>query len=175
MSEITRPESAWTITETSPSDLSMSTRTSKSASALLLLKKDPLMKLKLLGYWGATAVFALLMLLFAIGELTASHDDIVQFRVQLGYPAYLLTLLGVWKLLGILAVLAPRFPRLKEWAYAGFFFDLTGAAVSGIVSGADLGTVISFPIILILVLLASWALRPSSRILGVLFARRQLA
>src|SRR5215469_2245401 len=111
------------------SKMSLSTRTNKIASALLLLKKDPLMKLKLIGYWGATAVFALLMLLFAIGELTASNDDIVQFRVQEGYPAYLLTILGVWKLLGVIALLVPRFPRLKEWAYAGFFFDLTGAAV----------------------------------------------
>jgi hypothetical protein len=116
--------------------MSMATRTSEMASALLPLRKDPLLKLKLIGYWGATAVFALQMLLFAIGELTASNDDIVQFRVQEGYPAYLLTILGVWKLLGVLALLVPRFPRLKEWAYAGFFFDLTGAAVSGIASGS---------------------------------------
>jgi hypothetical protein len=117
------------------------------------------------------------MLQFAIGELTASNDDIVQFRVQEGYPAYLLTLLGGWKLLGVIALVVPGFPRLKEWAYAGFFFDLTGAAVSGIASGSarDSGTVILFPIILILIALASWALRPSSRTLGVLFRRRQLA
>ena len=159
------------------SKISLSTRTSKLASALLLLKKDPLMNLKLLVYWVATAVFALLMLLFAIGELTASKDDIVQFRVQLGYPAYLLTILGVWKLLGVIALLVPGFPRLKEWAYAGFFFDLTGAAVSGVASGAvgDPGDVILMFTILILILLASWALRPSRRTLGALFPRRQRA
>ncbi|HEX6553490.1 MAG TPA: DoxX family protein [Ktedonobacteraceae bacterium] len=156
----------------------MSTRTSKRASALLL-KKDALLKPKLIGYWVATAAFALEMLIAATGELFLSSPDheIVQIRIHEGYPAYLLTILGVWKLLGIIALLVPGFPRLKEWAYAGFFFDLTGAAVSGIVSGGagDPGTTILFPIILTVIALASWALRPSSRTLGVLFPRRQLA
>jgi uncharacterized membrane protein YphA (DoxX/SURF4 family) len=154
--------------------ISMSTRTNKIGSALLLLKKDPLMKLKLIGYWVATAYFAFTMLMAGIGELSASHD-LVQIAVHEGYPVYLLTILGVWKLLGVIALLVPGFPRLKEWAYAGFFFDLTGAAVSGIVRGGypDPGTVIWLPIILTLILLASWALRPPSRTLGVLFPRRQ--
>lgn len=157
----------------------MSTRTSKRASALLLLKKDPLMKLKLIGYWVASAFFALQMLIAATGELFLSSPahEIVQIRIHEGYPAYLLTILGVWKLLGVIALLVPGFPRLKEWAYAGFFFDLTGAAASGIASGGagDPGTAILLPLILTLILLASWALRPSSRTLGVLFPRRQLA
>ena len=154
---------------------SMSKRTSKRASALLL-KRDLLMKLKLIGYWVATAAFALVMVVAAIGELFPA-DDIVQIRVQEGYLAYLLTILGVWKLLGVIALLVPGFPRLKQWAYAGFFFDLTGAAVSGIARGGvgDPGTVIWMPIILTLIALTSWALRPSSRTLGVLFPRRQLA
>lgn len=159
-------------------EMSTSTRTNKLASTLLLLKKDPLRTLKLLGYWIATVVFALQILLAAGGELALKPGgSIDQIRVQEGYPTYVLTLLGVWKLLGILALLAPRFPRLKEWAYAGFFFDLTGAAISGIASGGarDPGTTIAFPIILLLFALASWALRPSSRTLGVLFPRRQLA
>ena len=149
-------------------EISLSTRTNKLASAFLLLKKDPWMTLKLLGYWGATAFFALLMVLLAMGELSPNNDT---FQIRI--PAYLLTLLGVWKLLGVIALLVPGFPRLKEWAYAGFFFDLTGAAVLIIASG--LGTVILLPIILILILVASWALRPSSRTLGVLFPRRKLA
>ena len=49
---------------------------------------------------------------------------------QLGYPMYFFAILGVWKVLGAIAILVPRFPRLKEWAYAGIFFDLTGAAAS---------------------------------------------
>jgi uncharacterized membrane protein YphA (DoxX/SURF4 family) len=158
------------------SKISLSTRTSKRASALLLLKKDPLMKLKLLGYWGATAFFAFNMLMAGIGELSASQG-LVQIAAHEGYPLYLLTILGVWKLLGVIALLVPGFPRLKEWAYAGFFFDLTGAAVSGFVRGGypDPGTVIWTPIILILIELASWALRPPGRTLGVLFPRRQRA
>ncbi len=147
----------------------MSKTTNEMASALVL-KKNPLMKLKLIGYWVATAAFALPILLVAIEELFPD-DSII--RVHLGYPAYLLTILGVWKLLGVIALLVPGFPRLKEWAYAGFFFDLTGAAISGIASGT--GATILLPIILTLVLLASWALRPSSRTLGALFPRRQLA
>ena len=158
------------------SKMSMSTRTSEIASALLLLKKDPLLKLKLIGYWGATAFFAFFMLMAGIGELSR-NQGLVQILVQLGYPAYLLTILGVWKLLGVIALLVPGFPRLKEWAYAGFFFDLTGAAVWFIARGGypDPGNVNWLPIILIPILLASWALRLPSRTLGVLFARRQRA
>src|SRR5215472_8738086 len=78
--------------------MSLSTRTSKIASALLLLKKDPLLTLKLIGYWGATAFFAFFMLMAGIGELSR-NQGLVQINVQLGYPAYLLTILGVWKLL----------------------------------------------------------------------------
>ena len=152
--------------------MSISTKTNKIASALLLLKKDPLMKLKLIGYWVATVFFAFTMLMFAIEELSAGPVH-VQIAVHEGYPVYLFTILGVWKLLGVIALLVPGFPRLKEWAYAGFFFDLTGAvAVLGHASG---GTVILLPIILTLILLASWALRPPSRTLGVLFPRRQRA
>jgi hypothetical protein len=148
------------------------TRTNKRASALLLLKKDPLTKLKLIGYWGATAVFALVMVLVASGELSGSQNS---NQIQ-GLLTSLLTLLGVWKLLGVLALLAPRFPRLKEWAYAGFFFDLTGAVVFILSRGGpDAGTNIFFPIMLIPILVASWALRPSSRTLGVLFPRWQRA
>jgi uncharacterized membrane protein YphA (DoxX/SURF4 family) len=164
--------------EKGTSKMSMSTTTSKRASAPLL-KKDPLIKLKLIGYWVVTAVFAVQMLVDGIAELTAhkASNDIIQIRVHEGYPAYVLTIMGVWKLLGVIALLVPRFPRLKEWAYAGFFFDLTGAAISGIASGGagDPGTAILLPIILTLIALASWALRPSSRILGVLFPRRQPA
>ena len=158
------------------SKMSMSKRTNKIASAFLLLKEDPLLKLKLIGYWGATAFFAFFMLMAGIGELSR-NQGLVQILVQLGYPAYLLTILAVWKLLGIIALLVPRFPRLKEWAYAGFFFDLTGAVFSSIASGGagDPATTVLTPLALLLVVVASWALRPSSRTLGVLFPRRQRA
>jgi hypothetical protein len=90
MRTLNKPE----MHEKGTSKMSLATRTNKIASALLLLKKDPLMKPKLIGYWVATAVFALTMLLAAIGELSLGHQ-IVQIRVHEGYPAYLLTILAV--------------------------------------------------------------------------------
>jgi uncharacterized membrane protein YphA (DoxX/SURF4 family) len=84
----------------------------------------------------------------------------------LGYPPYFLVILGIWKLLGAVALVIPRFPRLKEWAYAGVLFDLTGAVASLFASGLiDVGTM-AYPIVMTGVAVASWALRPSSRRLG---------
>jgi len=82
---------------------------------------------------------------------------------RLGYPPYFLVILGIWKLLGAVALLVPRFPRLKEWAYAGVIFDLTGAVASLLTSGLiDAGT-LAYPIVMTGVTVASWALRPPSR------------
>jgi hypothetical protein len=87
--------------------------------------------------------------------------------VRLGYPLHFVTLLGIWKILGALAVLAPKFPRLKEWAYAGIAFDLTGAAFAwAVVGGSDslsnAGHII-VPLAGLAVAFTSWALRPDSR------------
>jgi len=139
------------------------------------------MKLKPIGYWVTTAAIALETLTGGVADLIHGGTDlvagqpVVQIVTHEGYPVYLLAILGVWKLLGGIALLAPRFPRLKEWVYAGIFFELTGALVSGIVRGGDPGTVIWPPLILTTVALASWALRPPSRTLGVLFPVRRLA
>jgi uncharacterized membrane protein YphA (DoxX/SURF4 family) len=85
---------------------------------------------------------------------------------RLGYPQYFLVILGIWKLLGAVALAIPRFPRLKEWAYAGVIFDLTGAVTSQLASGLiDAGT-LAYPIVMTGVAVASWALRPLSRRLG---------
>ena len=81
---------------------------------------------------------------------------------HLGYPAYILTILGVWKMLGVVAVLAPKFPLLKEWAYAGFFFTMTGAIFSHIAVGDPVTA--TLPALLLLVLtVVSWYFRPESR------------
>lgn len=81
---------------------------------------------------------------------------------QLGYPIYFLTILGVWKILGVVALLVPKFPLLKEWAYAGFFFLLTGAIFSHIAAGHSAGEL--FPAALLLVLEGlSWYFRPVDR------------
>src|SRR3954452_19680127 len=85
---------------------------------------------------------------------------------RLGYPPYFLVILGIWKLLGAVALVVPRFPRLKEWAYAGVLFDLTGAVASLLASGGSEAGSLAYPIAMIGVALASWALRPPSRRLG---------
>jgi hypothetical protein len=83
---------------------------------------------------------------------------------------YFFAILGVWKVLGAIAILVPRFPRLKEWAYAGIFFDLTGAAVSCAAVGGygAYAFHIIAPLVLTVLTVASWALRPQSRIIGIL-------
>jgi hypothetical protein len=89
----------------------------------------------------------------------------------LGYPMYFFAILGFWKILGAIAILAPRFPRLKEWAYAGIFFDLTGAVAS--IAAVGVYGAYAFHILAPLILIgltgASWALRPANRRIGILF------
>jgi DoxX-like family len=81
---------------------------------------------------------------------------------HLGYPVYFLTLLGVWKILGVVALLVPKFPLLKEWAYAGFFFAMSGAIFSHIAVGDPVKELIPSSLLLILTLL-SWHFRPADR------------
>ena len=81
---------------------------------------------------------------------------------HLGYPLYLLTILGIWKMLGVVALLIPKFPLLKEWAYAGIFFAMSGALYSHIASGDSIIEIA--PALLIMILLAvSWYFRPVDR------------
>ena len=89
----------------------------------------------------------------------------------LAYPMYFFGILGFWKVLGAIAILVPRYPRLKEWAYAGIFFDLTGAAASCAAVGGygAYGFHVIAPLVLTGFTVASWALRPESRTIGVLF------
>lgn len=92
------------------------------------------MKKTSLLYWLTTGLLAVLMTFSAIPDLLSDPEAVVYFK-HLGYPAYLLPFLGVAKLLGVLAILVPGFARLKEWAYAGFTFDLAGAMYSGYAVG----------------------------------------
>lgn len=85
-----------------------------------------------------------------------------EFIIDLGYPVYFLTILGIWKILGVLAILVPKFPLLKEWAYAGFFFCMSGAIFSHFVMQDPLSAF--FPALLLLFLtLISWYFRPELR------------
>jgi len=121
-------------------------------------------KLRTLAYWGSTALSAGL---FAVpgAALLARAPHFVHDMTHLGYPDYVLPLLGVWKLLGAVVILAPRLARLKEWAYAGMVFDATGAAVSRAVLG-DGSFAVALPLLIFGVVLASWALRPTGRTLN---------
>ena len=83
----------------------------------------------------------------------------------MGYPTYLMTMLGVWYALAGVALLAPRLPRLKEWAYAGLLFNYTGAAASHLVVGDRAGGLLG-PFVFTGFLVASWALRPPARCLA---------
>lgn len=111
-------------------------------------------------YWFFTIWLSLGMVSSGIVQLLKMKEE-TGFIIQLGYPGYFLTILGVWKILGVVAVLIPKFPLLKEWAYAGFFFAMSGAAFSHIASGT-LNDI--FPPLLLLVLtVISWYFRPASR------------
>lgn len=113
-------------------------------------------------YWVATLWFTLGMGTSAVVQISKTPPEAIENMTRLGYPVYFFTILGVWKVFGLVAILAPRFPLIKEWAYAGFFFVLTGALISHLVMGDGLGDV--FPSIFILALmLISWYFRPESR------------
>jgi hypothetical protein len=118
-------------------------------------------KRRLIGYWVTTGLLAALFLAGGLAELAAAPATVAATRA-LGYPDYVIRLLGFWKLMAVPALLAPRFPRLKEWAYAGAFFDLTGAAVSHASAGDPAAKIIT-PLVFLALGAASWALRPPSR------------
>jgi len=113
-------------------------------------------------YWVTTALLAIELVLGGVWDvLRVPQVHVIIDR--LGYPPYFLVILGIWKLLGAVAVIVPRFPRLKEWAYAGVAFDLTGALASNLASGVtDTGT-LAYVLLMMGVTATSWALRPASR------------
>ena len=116
---------------------------------------------RILVYWLTTGILALECIVGGVMGALQQPPFIGVIR-HLGYPDYFMTILGIWYLLAGAALLAPRFPRLKEWAYAGLIFNYTGAAISHLVMGDGAGSLIA-PIIFIALVVCSWALRPSSR------------
>src|SRR5262245_44432190 len=119
---------------------------------------------KSIAYWMTTGLVGFAMLSGGIAEL-AHRPETINGMIQLGYPVYFVMILGFWKLLGSVALVIPRFPTLKEWAYAGIFFNMTGAAVSHVVCH-DAAWHIVVTVGLAALAVASWALRPASRTLG---------
>lgn len=126
-------------------------------------------------YWIATVLVVLPIGSGGIAQMmqySVSPHGVVPV---LGYPMYFFLILGFWKFFGALTILVPRFPRLKEWAYAGIFFDLTGAAASNAMSGGygAYGFHVIAPLIITGFMIASWALRPPSRTLGRVLESRE--
>lgn len=126
-------------------------------------------KSKNIAYWTTTILVAFFIGSGGVAQMAILHGNAA--TLLLGYPLYFFRILGFWKILGAIAILVPRFPRLKEWAYAGIFFDLTGAAASNAAVGGygAYGFHILAPLILAALAVASWALRPESRKIGILF------
>jgi len=119
-------------------------------------------KEKAIGYWTTTVMLEFVLLSAGVAELLHFSGNVQGIVNQLGYPLYFLTIQGVWKILGGIALLIPRFPLLKEWAYAGIFFAMSGAVFSHIASGDSVNEI--FPSLLLLILtVVSWYFRPADR------------
>jgi uncharacterized membrane protein YphA (DoxX/SURF4 family) len=112
-------------------------------------------------YWIATIWLALGMLSTGIVQLLKVKEEVDMMK-HLSYPPYFLTLLGIWKILGVIIVLIPKFPLLKEWAYAGFFFTMSGAVFSHLAVGDGIKEFLG-PILLLILTTISWYFRPPER------------
>ena len=116
-------------------------------------------------YWIATIWLSLGMVSTGVVQLLKLKGDgpgSLDTMTHLGYPVYFVTILGVSKILGVVALLIPKFPLLKEWAYAGFFFMMSGAIFTHIAAGNSMSEI--FPSLLLLILIViSWYFRPSDR------------
>ncbi len=117
---------------------------------------------RLIAYWVTTALVVLELAWGGAWDVLRV-PQVRELIERLRYPPYFLIILGTWKLLGAVALVIPRFPRLKEWAYAGVFFDLTGAVASLWASGLRDAGALAYPLIMTGVAVASCALRPPSR------------
>ena len=131
---------------------------------IMVKRKMPAGRAGKITYWIATLWLSLGMISTGLGQLLKAKEGQggVDMINHLGYPVYVLTLIGVWKMLGVFAVLIPKYPLIKEWAYAGFFFVMSGAIYSHIASGDPIYKI--FPALLLLILtLLSWYFRPANR------------
>ncbi|MFI9505449.1 DoxX family protein [Nocardia sp. NPDC052566] len=120
---------------------------------------------KTIGYWISTASVVFVLATGGVADLL-HRAGTAGGMTELGYPTYVMTILGFWKVLGAMAIAAPRFPLVKEWAYAGAFFDLTGGLASHIAHGSAWNHLLYTSLFAVAVVV-SWALRPDNRRLGV--------
>jgi len=112
-------------------------------------------------YWAATIYLAVAFFLGALLQLLRVEHTVITFD-HLGYPLYFSTILGVWKILGVAAILIPKYPLLKEWAYAGFIFVVSGAIISHITMG-DSAIELAPRFWTLLIVTVSWYFRPQDK------------
>lgn len=112
-------------------------------------------------YWVATIWLALGMVSTGLVQILKMEEEVTRMA-QLGYADYFLTILGVWKILGVVVLLIPKFPLLKEWAYAGFFFAMSGAVFSHVARGSEASEFFG-PVLLLVLIVVSWYFRPTDR------------
>ena len=117
-------------------------------------------------YWVSTIWLSLGMLSSGIVQLLRMKEE-TDFILDLGYPSYFLTMFGFWKILGVMALLIPGFPLVKEWAYAGFFFAMSGALYSHAAVESSLSAFFP-PLLLLTLTVVSWYFRPPNRKLSQL-------
>ena len=117
-------------------------------------------------YWITTALLAVGMFGSGLQQVLRTKA-MIELMIPLGYPAYFLTILGTWKILGVTAILIPRFRLLKEWAYAGFFFTMTGALISHLAIGDHDIKAILGPVMQTVFIILSWYFRPADRKVSV--------
>jgi uncharacterized membrane protein YphA (DoxX/SURF4 family) len=119
-------------------------------------------------YWIATIWLALGMLAGGMQQLL-QIGGYVEILHHVGYPRYFMSIIGAWKILGVVAILIPRFRLLKEWAYAGFFFVMSGAVISHLAVGDGISE--TYPgATLLLLTVVSWYFRPGNR--KIIFAHQ---
>jgi uncharacterized membrane protein YphA (DoxX/SURF4 family) len=119
-------------------------------------------KTKLIIYWLTTVLIAAGMTGSGLAQVFHAKA-MVDLITPLGYPSYLLYIIGVWKILGVIAILLPGYKLVKEWAYAGLFFVMTGALASHLLSGDDSIKGIIGPFFQVVFIILSWYCRPANR------------
>lgn len=112
-------------------------------------------------YWVSTLWLVLGMVSTGIIQLIKMNEEVENFK-SLGYPEYLMTIIGSWKIAGVVVVLIPKFPILKEWAYAGFFFAMSGAIISHLLNGHGANEIFG-PTLLLILTVVSWYTRPADQ------------
>ena len=128
------------------------------------------MKARTIVYWITTVLVAFMIGGGGGAQVLRVPGNVAGFKA-LGYPVYFMVILGIWKVLGGIAIVWPGFPRLKEWAYAGIFFDLTGAAATSYAVGGKAFHIVA-PLVIAVFAMVSWALRPPSRVIGTILPVR---